>query len=128
MLAPGSTIAVVASLTSWRGDPNLTAYAASKHAVAGIVRSAALALGREGIRVNAVAPGPVATGALRARMASRESMTSLGVEDALAAAAEQTALGRIATTIEVANTIAFLTSDLSSGITGQVIHIDCGIC
>ncbi|MDN3359390.1 SDR family oxidoreductase [Actinomadura sp. DC4] len=127
LLGAGSTITAVASLNSWRGDPNITSYAASKHAVLGIVRSAALALGPGGIRVNAVAPGPIATDALRSRMASRQEGTGLPVDDALEQAARATSLGRIATAAEVAGTIAFLTSDLSSGVTGQMINVDGGI-
>ncbi|MFD9738739.1 SDR family NAD(P)-dependent oxidoreductase [Umezawaea sp. NPDC059074] len=127
VLGPGSTITVVASLNSWRGDPNIVSYAASKHAALGVVRSAALALGRSGVRVNAVAPGPIATDALRGRMESRQDVTGLGVDDALRRAAESTALGRIATAAEVADAIAFLTSDLSSGVTGQCVNVDGGI-
>jgi len=127
VLGEGSTITVVASLNSWRGDPNIVSYAASKHAALGIVRSAALALGPGGVRVNAVAPGPIATDALRARMAARLDITGLPVDGALEQAARATALGRIATAAEVADTIAFLTSDLSSGITGQLINVDGGI-
>jgi 3alpha(or 20beta)-hydroxysteroid dehydrogenase len=127
LLGPGSTITVVASLNSWRGDPNIASYAASKHAALGIVRSTALALGPEGIRVNAVAPGPIATDALRSRMASRRQTTGLQVDEALEHAARATSLGRIATAAEVADAIAFLTSDLSSGITGQLINVDAGI-
>jgi NAD(P)-dependent dehydrogenase (short-subunit alcohol dehydrogenase family) len=126
-LGAGSTITVVASLNSWRGDPNILSYAASKHAALGIVRSAALALGPGGVRVNAVAPGPIATEALRTRMASRLDVTGLPVDNALEQAARATSLGRIATAAEVADTIAFLTSDLSSGITGQLINVDGGI-
>jgi len=127
VLRAGAAITVVASLNSWRGDPNITSYAASKHAALGIVRSAALALGRSGIRVNAVAPGPIATEALRDRMTSRQGTTGLDVEAALHQAAESTALGRIATAAEVADAIAFLTSDLSSAVTGQLINVDGGI-
>lgn len=127
LLGSGATITAVASLNSWRGDPNITSYAASKHAVLGIVRSAALALGAGGVRVNAVAPGPVATEALRTRMAARADTTGVAVADALATAARGTALGRIATAREVADVIVFLTSDLSSGVTGQLISVDGGI-
>jgi 3alpha(or 20beta)-hydroxysteroid dehydrogenase len=127
ILGPGSTITVVGSLNSWRGDPNVTSYVASKHAVLGIVRSAALALGPDGIRVNAVAPGPIATEALLSRMQSRREVTGLRVDDALLAAAQATALGRIATTAEVADAIAFLTSSMSSGTTGHLLPVDGGI-
>jgi NAD(P)-dependent dehydrogenase (short-subunit alcohol dehydrogenase family) len=127
LLGPGATITVVASLNSWRGDPNIISYAASKHAALGIVRSAALALGPAGVRVNAVAPGPIATDALRGRMASRAARTGLDVEAALEAAAAGTALRRIATASEVADAIVFLTSDQSSGITGQLLNVDGGI-
>ena len=76
-LRDGAAVVAVASLNSWRGDANIPAYAASKHAVLGIVRSAALELGRRGIRVNAIAPGPIATEALLERMETR-SPTSAG--------------------------------------------------
>jgi NAD(P)-dependent dehydrogenase (short-subunit alcohol dehydrogenase family) len=127
LLGSGATITVVGSLNSWRGDPNIMSYVASKHAAVGIVRSAAPALGPQGVRVNAVAPGPVATAALRGRMSSRQDRTGLSVDDALAAAAQATALGRIATVAEVVDTIVFLTSSMSSGLTGQVLNVDCGI-
>lgn len=126
-LGPGSTLAVVGSLNSWRGDPNIAGYAASKHAVLGLVRSAAMALGPRGVRVNCVGPGPVATGALLSRMADRSAATGDSVDDALSRAAELTALGRIATATDVANALAFLTSDLSAGITGQLLAVDGGI-
>ncbi|MGI8335755.1 SDR family NAD(P)-dependent oxidoreductase [Actinomadura scrupuli] len=127
LLGPGSTITVVASLNSWRGDPNIASYVAGKHAALGIVRSTALALGPEGVRVNAVAPGPIATDALRSRMASRRQTTGLRVDEALEQSARGTSLGRIATAAEVADAIAFLTSHLSSGITGQMLNVDGGI-
>lgn len=127
ILETGSAITAVASLNSWKGDPNIAAYVASKHAVLGIVRSAALDLGRRGIRVNAVAPGPIATDALLSRMAARQDRTGLTVEQALTAAAGSTALGRIATAAEVADAIVFLTSNLSAGITGHLLPVDCGI-
>jgi NAD(P)-dependent dehydrogenase (short-subunit alcohol dehydrogenase family) len=122
-----ATVTVVGSLNSWRGDPNIASYVASKHAVLGVVRSAALDLGRAGVRVNAVGPGPIATAALIGRMSARASDTGLSVAQALQAAAAGTALGRIATAEQVADTILFLTSDLSAGITGHLIPVDGGI-
>jgi len=127
LLREGSAVVLIGSVNSWRGDPNIASYVASKHAVLGLARSAALDLGRRGIRVNALGPGPVATEALLERMATRERERGIPVEDALAAAAAQTALGRIATVDEVAAAALFLASGLSSGITGQLLAIDGGM-
>ncbi|MCP9487177.1 MAG: SDR family oxidoreductase, partial [Gaiellaceae bacterium MAG52_C11] len=55
------SIVVMASLNSWRAHPSQPAYTASKHAVLGLLRTAALDAGRDGIRVNGLAPGPIAT-------------------------------------------------------------------
>jgi NAD(P)-dependent dehydrogenase (short-subunit alcohol dehydrogenase family) len=123
----GGAIVAVASLNSWRGDGNLTSYTASKHAVLGIVRSAAIDLGARGIRVNAVAPGPVATDALKDRMKRRSEAGGPDLEAALAGAAKLTSLGRIATEADIAGTVLFLSSDLSAAITGQLIPIDGGL-
>jgi NAD(P)-dependent dehydrogenase (short-subunit alcohol dehydrogenase family) len=127
LLGDGASIVVIASLNAWKGDRNLAAYTASKHAVLGLVRSAALDLGRRGIRVNAIAPGPIATDAMLARMRRREKTVSIPVDEALAAAGHATALGRIATVGEVADAAVFLASDLSSGITGHLLPVDGGI-
>lgn len=123
----GGAIVVIASLNAWRGDPNLMSYTASKHAVLGIVRSAALELGPSGIRVNAVAPGPVATEAMLARLSRRQAERGLSERAALEEAAARTALGRIATVDEVAGAVLFLASDLSSGVTGHLLPVDAGI-
>lgn len=125
-LGADGAVVVIGSLNSWRGDANIASYVASKHAVLGIVRSAALSLGPAGVRVNAVAPGPIATEALLGRMAAR-SVDGLPVEDALASAAAGTALGRIATTADVAGAVLFLASDLAAGITGHLLPVDGGI-
>jgi NAD(P)-dependent dehydrogenase (short-subunit alcohol dehydrogenase family) len=124
-LRDGGAIVVIGSLNSWRGDPNIASYVASKHAVLGIVRSAALDLGRRGIRVNAVAPGPVATGALLARMERRHAAGGPPVEAALAEAAKATALGRIATVEDVADAVLFLAG--AGATTGHLLPIDGGM-
>jgi NAD(P)-dependent dehydrogenase (short-subunit alcohol dehydrogenase family) len=126
-LRDGAAIVAIASLNSWRGDANIPAYAASKHAVLGIVRSAALELGPRGIRVNCVGPGPIATEALLSRMETRARERGVAVEDALRLAAEGTSLKRMATVEDVANTVLFLACDLSNGITGHLIPVDAGI-
>jgi NAD(P)-dependent dehydrogenase (short-subunit alcohol dehydrogenase family) len=123
----GSTIVAIGSLNSWRGDPNLLAYAASKHAVLGAVRSAAMALGADGIRVNAVAPGPIATEALLDRIDARAATTGRSRTDSLQASADLTALGRLATAEDVADAVLFLSSSLSSSTTGHLVPVDSGL-
>lgn len=123
----GGSIVAMASLNGWKGDPNIPAYVASKHAVVGFVRSMALALGPRGIRVNALAPGPVATPALLGRMAGRAVETNQSIAEALQVAASATALGRVVEASEVARAALFLASDWSSGITGQVLPVDAGV-
>ncbi|MDJ0334028.1 SDR family oxidoreductase [Salinibacterium sp. G-O1] len=123
----GSTIVAIGSLNSWRGDPNLLAYAASKHAVLGVVRSAAQSLGPRGIRVNAVAPGPVATDALLERMESRSAITGMTQTEALMAAERLTALGSLATPDDIADAVMFLSGRSSAAITGQIVAVDGGL-
>jgi NAD(P)-dependent dehydrogenase (short-subunit alcohol dehydrogenase family) len=127
LMNDGGAIVVIGSLNSWRGDGNLASYTASKHAVLGIVRSAAIDLGARQIRVNAIGPGPVATEALRTRMQRRASTGGPPLDDALTAAAAVTSLGRIATIDDIAGTALFLASDLAAGITGHLIPVDGGL-
>ena len=126
-MGEGGAIVAVGSLNSWRGDPNIAGYVASKHAVLGLVRSAALDLGRRGIRVNAVGPGPIATEALLRRMQTRERELGVPVTEALAAAARGTALGRMASEDDVAAAVVFLASPMAAGVTGHLLPVDAGI-
>ncbi len=123
----GGSIIVMGSVNSVRGHAPQSAYVATKHAVLGIVRSAALDLGRYNIRVNALAPGPVATDALVARAKDRADQGGPGVEETLKNYASQTAMGRLATEDEVASAALFLASSHSSGITGQLLPVDAGL-
>ncbi|MDW5597929.1 SDR family oxidoreductase [Conexibacter stalactiti] len=122
-----ASVIAMASLNARKAHPRQALYSATKHAVVGIVRATALDLGRDGIRVNAVAPGSIATDALLGRMRKRAADGGADAADALAAAAEETALGRLATAAEVAATVLFLASDLASGVTGQVLAVDAGV-
>ncbi len=121
------SIVITGSLNSWKGDPNIAAYVASKHGALGIIKSAAIDLGARGIRVNGVAPGPIATTALISRIERRLQQGVETIDQYLEKIASQTSLNRIATVEEVINTIEFLSCDKSSGITGQLIHVDCGV-
>jgi NAD(P)-dependent dehydrogenase (short-subunit alcohol dehydrogenase family) len=125
---PGDgAVVVIASQNAWRGNPNLASYVASKHAVLGLVRSAALELGPRGIRVNAVAPGSVATDAYRARLEGRQADGGLPVHEALERDAKTTALQRLATVEDVANGVLFLASRLASGVTGHLLPVGPGV-
>ncbi len=123
----GGSIILMGSINSGRGHAGQTLYSATKHAVLGIVRSSALDLGSHGIRVNAIGPGPIATDALITRITARSEQGGLPVQTALTEFGSQTALGRIATEEEVANTAVFLASDLSTGISGQIVVVDAGL-
>lgn len=127
MKAKGGAIIAMGSLNSRQGHAQQAAYVSSKHAVLGIVRAAALDLGRYGIRVNALAPGPIATEALVGRVADRARAGGTQPEAAFETMRAATALGRMAGADEVAAACVFLASDLSAGITGQVVPVDAGL-
>ncbi len=123
----GGSIIATASLNAYRGHAGQCLYTATKHAVLGIVRAAAQDLGRYGIRVNAVAPGPIPTDALVGRLAARAKDGGLTVEEARSQYDAETALGRMASEDDVAGTALFLASDLSAGVSGQFVPIDAGL-
>lgn len=128
LMPPGGAIVAMGSIMSEKGSARQTLYNATKHAVLGIVRCAALELGPRGIRVNALGPGPIATAALRARVEARAA-AGLGPPpaEALAANDAETPLGRAATEDEVAKAALFLASDLASAVSGRLVRVDSGL-
>lgn len=122
----GSAV-VMASINGYRAHADQVLYTASKHAVIGVMRAAALDLGRRGVRVNALAPGPIATEALLGRIAARHAAGGPPPEAVLQGMAGEAALGRMATAGEVANAAHFLASDASSGMTGAVLPVEAGL-
>lgn len=127
MKARGGSIVVLGSLNSRRAHPRQCLYTATKHAVLGIVRSTALDLGRFGIRVNAIGPGPVATDALLGRIETRSTQGEPPSAEVLRSYAEDTALGRIAKVDDVASIALFLAGPGSASVTGQIIPVDGGL-
>jgi NAD(P)-dependent dehydrogenase (short-subunit alcohol dehydrogenase family) len=125
MKASGGSILVMASVNARFGHARQTAYVASKHAVLGIARATALDVGRFGIRVNALCPGPVATTALLERVRQRMEAGGVSGKEMLRQYSK-TALGRIPTVGDVAGAAVFLASELSSGVSGQAIVVDAG--
>lgn len=123
----GGSAIVMASINGYRAHAKQVLYSASKHAVIGVMRAAALDLGPSGIRVNALAPGAIATEALMGRVAMRHTHGGPELEKVMTDLANETALRRMATEAEVAQVAHFLASDASSGMTGAVFPIDAGL-
>ncbi len=122
----GGSIVIISSVAGVIGAPGLSAYIASKHAIIGLMRTAALEAADQKIRVNCVNPGPVETRMMR----SIETMAAGGDEAAGAGVKSQfeqrIPLKRYAKPEEIAHLTLFLASDESSYITGQIHLIDGG--
>jgi 3-oxoacyl-[acyl-carrier protein] reductase len=104
----------MASVVGVSGNAGQSNYSASKAGMIGLAKSIAKELGSRGVRANAIAPGFILT-----------DMTAVLSEEVKAEWAKQIPLRRGGTPEDVANTALFLASDLSSYVTGQVIHV-CG--
>ena len=112
------------SVAGIHGSPGVAAYATSKHAVIGLMRSAALECAAEGIRVNTVNPAPIETRMMR----SLEAMRMPGdPEQARRNSAAYIPMQRYGTPEEVARLMLFLASDESRFCTGGVYMADGGI-
>jgi len=112
----GSIINLSSTMGS-RGAPGASLYVASKHAVEGLTKSAALEGAASGVRVNAVAPGPIKTEML-ARFA--------GSEERMAGLVSGVPLKRLGDPDEIADAIVFLASDKARFLTGQIIGVNGG--
>lgn len=125
MLARGfGRIVVVASVAAKRGEPYIAAYAASKHGILGVVRSAAAECAAHGITVNAVCPGYVATPMTEQTVANIAARTGRSAHDARAVLAGQQPNGRLVSVQEVTDAIWLCVSN--AAINGQGINVDGG--
>ncbi|RJF86848.1 glucose 1-dehydrogenase [Oleomonas cavernae] len=118
MLAQGhGSIVNVSSVLGRIGAPGASVYTASKHAVEGLTKSAALEVAGTGVRINAVAPGPIETGMLNRFVGNEENKAGLlaGIP-----------AGRAGTADEIAQTIVFLASAKAPFLTGQSVAVDGG--
>ena len=118
MLAQGhGSIVNLSSTMGSRGAAGASMYVASKHAVEGLTKAAALEGAADGVRVNAVAPGPVDTELLN---------RFTGTAERKAGAAATVPMKRLGTPEEIAQAIVFLASDKADYLTGQIIGVNGG--
>ena len=115
LAAGGGAIVNMSSTAGLQGAPGMGPYAAAKHGVVALTKSAALDYGPRNIRVNAIAPGPIVN----------EQMSRLP-EDRLQTIARFIPVGRLGRTEEVARAVVWLCSDDASFITGTVLSVDGG--
>lgn len=115
-MPPGSSIVNISSLNGLAARPGAAAYTASKFALRGLTKAAALDLGSAGIRVNAILPGVTRTPMIAEVVAEDEASLAAGHP-----------LGRIGEPADIAATAVFLASDDSAFITGTDIVVDGGL-
>lgn len=115
-LSTGNAIVNTTSVTAYKGNPDLLDYSSTKGAIVAFTRSLSQTLAADGIRVNAVAPGPIWT----------PLIPSTFPPDKVKTFGQDTPMGRAGQPEEVALAYVFLASGDSSYITGQVIHVNGG--
>ncbi len=119
----GGSFIITSSIAGLSGTPQLGPYATSKHAVIGLMKSAAKECAQKNIRVNSINPSPVETRMMRS---IEEGLMPGGAEEAKGVMASNIPLGRYGEPEDVAKLMLFLASDESSFITGSVYAIDGG--
>jgi NAD(P)-dependent dehydrogenase (short-subunit alcohol dehydrogenase family) len=116
----------IASTAGHRGYAYVSAYAAAKHAVIGLVRSLALETARAGVTVNAICPGYTDTDMVAGSINAITAKTGLSDEQALAQLVKDNPQGRLIAPQEVAAAVLYLCGPASQSITGQSILINGG--
>lgn len=116
----------VNSMVIRHSQPKYGAYKMAKSALLAMSQSLATELGDKGIRVNSVAPGYIWGETLKSYFAHQAGKYGTTVDQIYAATAAQSDLKRLPTEDEVASAILFMAGDLSSGITGATLDVNCG--
>jgi NAD(P)-dependent dehydrogenase (short-subunit alcohol dehydrogenase family) len=120
----GGSLILNSSVVGLTSDPGIGAYAASKHALVGLMRTAAKEVAERGIRVNTVHPGPVDNAF---QSAVEVAATGASEHEAAERFERMIPLGRHASAEEVAQAVLFLASDESAFITGAALPVDGGM-
>jgi 3-oxoacyl-[acyl-carrier protein] reductase len=127
MIAAGAgKIVNVGGTFGMRGRAGRAAYSASKWGLRGLTKSAALELGPHNINVNVVAPGMVEGDRFENVLATMARKEGIGIDAARTKHAQEYALRRISTDVDVANAVLFFASDLARQTTGQDFCVDGG--
>ncbi len=119
-------ILMISSGAGRRGYPLRSPYAASKWAMIGLTQTLAGEWGARGIRVNCICPGAIEGDRIERVMRARAESLGQPYEQIKQNFLSQAALQRMATEDEVARVALFLVSEVSSGVTGQTVNVDCG--
>jgi NAD(P)-dependent dehydrogenase (short-subunit alcohol dehydrogenase family) len=119
-------VVVIGSTACIHGDAHTSAYSASKHAVLGLVRSAAAEVAATGVTVNAVCPTYVDTPMTAASIARISEATGRGATDVRSRLERTTGLGRLLSAAEVAAAVLYLVAPTSGGINGHALVLDGG--
>lgn len=117
LLNPNSALLTLSYLGAERAMPNYNTMGLAKASLEANTRFMAYAMGKDGVRVNAISAGPIRT------------LAASGIKDfkkMLANCEANTPIRRTVTTEDVGNTAAFLCSDLAAGISGEIVHVDGG--
>ena len=101
-------------------------YAMSKAAIDVFTKQLAMTEGKSGIRANCVAPGPVPTNFGQVLREGLPPLTEEQMRERRAKMAQMTPVGRLGTPADIANAVAFMASDISGNVTGQVLHVSGG--
>ena len=128
MIPQGSgRIIAMSSVEGKAGKPGIAIYVAAKHAINGLVKSAAQEVGTLGITVNAVCPGAIETDIMKAEgPGAAEAMGLESYEALLDIFAQQSAIKRLNEVTDVAEVCVLLASEAGAGITGSLLSIDGG--
>lgn len=122
LMSPGASIVVTTTIANQTGSPNFSIYGASKAALRSLVQSLSLALIPQGIRINAVCPGPVDTGGFQRLPLPPEVHSAIKAE-----ITGRSPIKRFATPEEIAKVALFLASDDAAYVVGEEIVVDGGI-